>query len=59
MKKSPIMTGIGIGMAVGGATAFLKGAAAGSGMKRSLKKNMNKAAKSVEGIIGDMKYMFR
>ncbi len=59
MKKGPVMTGIGIGMAVGGAAAYLKGAVAGSGMKRQMKKNINKAMKSVEGIVGDMKYMFK
>ena len=42
MKKNTLMTGIGIGMAVGGTAAFIKGAFAGSGMKRSMKKNMKK-----------------
>ena len=59
MKKNSLMTGIGIGMAVGGAAAFVKGAFAGSGMKRSVKKNMNKAMKTAEGLISDIGYMFR
>lgn len=59
MKKNSLMTGIGIGMAVGGATAFIRGAWKGSGMKRSVKKNMSKAMKSAEGIISDIGYMFR
>lgn len=59
MKKSSLMTGIGIGMAVGGVTAFAKGVFKGSGMKRSVKKNMNKAMKSVEGLVSDIGYMFR
>ncbi len=58
MMKS-IMTGIGVGMAVGGATAYLKGAMAGSGMKRKAKKTAQKAIKSMEGIMGDVKYMFK
>ncbi len=54
-----IATGIGIGMAVGGASAYLKGAMAGSGMKRKARKKANKAMKSVESLIGDVKYMFK
>ncbi len=59
MKKNTLMTGIGIGMAVGGTAAFIKGAFAGSGMKRSMKKNMKKAMKSFESIASDVGYMFR
>lgn len=59
MKKNSLMTGIGIGMAVGGVTAFAKGMLKGSGMKRSMKKNMNKAMKSMEGLVSDIGYMFR
>lgn len=58
MMKS-IMTGIGIGVAVGGASAYLKGAMAGSGMKRKARKKAQKAIKSMEGIVGDVKYMFK
>ncbi len=58
MMKS-IMTGIGVGIAVGGASAYLKGAMAGSGMKRKAKKTAQKAIKNIEGIMGDVKYMFK
>ncbi len=58
MMKS-IMTGIGIGVAVGGASAYLKGAMAGSGMKRKARRKAQKAMKSMEGLVGDMKYMFK
>lgn len=58
MMKS-IMTGVGIGMAVGGASAYLKGAMAGSGMKRKARKKAQKAIKSMEGLVGDVKYMFK
>lgn len=58
MMKS-IMTGIGIGVAVGGASAYLKGAMAGSGMKRSARKKAQKAIKTMEGLVGDVKYMFK
>ena len=54
-----IMTGIGIGVAVGGASAYLKGAMAGSGMKRSARKKAQKAIKTMEGLVGDVKYMFK
>ncbi|MBQ7294797.1 MAG: hypothetical protein IJW86_01240 [Clostridia bacterium] len=58
MMKS-IMTGVGIGMAVGGASAYLKGAMAGSGMKRKARKKAQRAIKSMEGLVGDVKYMFK
>ena len=58
MMKS-IMTGIGIGVAVGGASAYLKGAMAGSGMKRSARKKAQRAIKTMEGLVGDVKYMFK
>ena len=53
------MTGVGIGMAVGGAGAYIKGAMAGTRMKKRAKKAVNKTMKNVESIIGDMKYMFK
>lgn len=59
MNAKNIMTGVGIGMAVGGAGAYIKGAMAGTRMKKKAKKTANKAMKGVESIIGDMKYMFR
>ncbi|MBQ8504602.1 MAG: hypothetical protein IJ491_10060 [Clostridia bacterium] len=59
MEMKSIMRGVGIGMAVGGAGAYLKGAMAGSGMKRSARKKANKAMKSLEGFIGDVRYMFK
>ncbi|MDD6012586.1 MAG: hypothetical protein PUC33_07045 [Oscillospiraceae bacterium] len=54
-----IMTGVGIGMAVGGASAYIKGAMAGSSMKRRAKKTAGKAMKSIESLMGDVKYMFK
>lgn len=59
MNARNIMTGVGIGMAVGGASAYIKGAMAGTKMRKNAKKRMNKAMKSMEGIIGDVKYMFK
>lgn len=59
MNKNMLIKGIGIGMALGGTAAYLKGAMMGCGMKRSVKKNMNKAYKSIEGIMGDVRYMFK
>lgn len=54
-----IMKGIGIGMAVGGTVAYLKGMAAGNGMKRMARKRTKAVMKAIDGLAGDMKYMFR
>ena len=54
-----IIKGIGIGMAVGGAAAYLKGMSAGCGMKRMARKRTKAVMKVIDGIAGDMKYMFR
>lgn len=59
MQMKSVMKGIGIGMAVGGATAYIKGAMTGSGMKRSAKKKADRMMKSIEGFIGDARYMFK
>ncbi|MBR2079663.1 MAG: hypothetical protein IJ962_05535 [Clostridia bacterium] len=55
MKMKSMWTGISIGMAVGGAAAYVKGAMMGSGAKRTVKKTL----KNVEGIVGDIRYMFK
>lgn len=54
-----MIKGIGIGMAVGGTTAYLKGMMAGSGMKKMARKKTKAIMKTVDAIAGDMKYMFR
>lgn len=54
-----IMKGIGIGMAVGGTVAYLKGMAVGNGMKRMARKRTKAVMKAIDGLAGDMKYMFR
>ena len=59
MKMKGIMKGIGIGMAVGGASAYIRGMMRGSGMRKMTKKKMNSAMKVADGLMGDMKYMFR
>lgn len=59
MEMKSIAKGVGIGMAVGGATAYLKGMAAGSGMKKMAKKKARCMMKTATGIMDDMKYMFR
>ena len=46
MNMKGIMTGVGIGMAVGGASAYLKGAMAGSVMKRKAKKSVDSGKQS-------------
>ena len=54
-----IGVGIGIGVAVGGTAAYLKGAMGGKSMKKKAMKKADKAMKSVEGFIGDVRYMFK
>lgn len=54
-----IMKGIGIGVAVGGTAAYIKGAMAGAGMKRSAKKRANRTMKTFENIVGDVRYLFK
>ena len=59
MEMKSIMKGIGIGMAVGGASAYVKGMVRGSGVKKMAKKKMSVAMKAADGLMNDMKYMFR
>ena len=54
-----VMKGIGIGMAVGGTAAYLKGMMAGSGMKKMARKKSKAIIKAIDDIAGDMKYMFK
>lgn len=58
MNMKGIATGIGLGVAVGGSAALLTGSMS-KRSKRSLKKTADKAMKSIEGIMGDMKYLFK
>lgn len=58
MMKS-IAKGIGIGMAIGGATAYLKGMMTGSGMKKMARKKSKAMMKAANDLMGDMKYMFK
>ncbi len=53
-----IATGVGLGVAIGGSAALLKSSMSGRG-RRSLKRKADRAMKSVEGMIGDVRYLFR
>ena len=57
MSMKNVAAGIGAGLIVGG-TAAIIGSQKSRGM-RSMKKKANKAMKTVEGIMGDMRYMFK
>ena len=57
MSMKSIATGIGAGLIVGG-TAAIIGSQRSKGM-HSMKKKANKAMKTVEGIMDDMRYMFK
>ena len=50
--------GLGLGVAIGGSAAMLTGSMSGRS-KRSLKKKAGKAMKSVESLMGDMRYLFK
>lgn len=50
---------VGIGIAVGGASAYLKGMMAGSGMKKAARKKTKAILKNATDLAGDLKYMFR
>lgn len=54
-----IIKGIGIGMAVGGTAAYFKGMMTGCGMKKMARKKSKAIMKTIDGLAGDMKYMFR
>ncbi len=54
-----IVKGIGIGMAIGGTTAYIKGMMTGSGMKKMARKKSKAMMKAANDLMGDMKYMFR
>ena len=59
MEMKSIIKGVGIGMAVGGASAYVKGVMRGNGMKKMARKKAKTVLKAAEDLMGDMKYMFR
>ena len=59
MEMKSIAKGIGIGMAVGGASAYLRGMMKGSGMKKMARKRARTIMKAADDLMGDMKYMFK
>ncbi len=60
MKMSKIITGVGIGMAVGSVAAITTGAMSStSSTKRMYKRRANKAMKSMNNMMGDLHYMFK
>lgn len=54
-----MVTGLGIGMAVGSAASMTAMAMSNSSVKRQYKKKMGKALKSMEHMLGDVGYMFK
>lgn len=59
MKVSDVITGMGIGIAAGGAAALIGTGMGSSSKRRKAKKSMAKAYKSVQNVLGDMSYMFK
>lgn len=52
------MTGMGIGLAVGGAGALASSAMMSGSTKRMLKKKAKKSLKTMESLMDDIRYMF-
>lgn len=59
MEMKSIAKGIGIGMAVGGVSAYLRGMMKGCGMKKMARKKATMIMKAADNLMGDMKYMFK
>ena len=59
MEMKSVVKGVGLGMAIGGTTAYLKGVMAGSGARKMARKKTKAMLKAAEDFIGDMKFMFR
>ena len=59
MKMKSVMTGIGIGMAVGGAAGLVTGAMGNPSTKKMYKKKAAKSLKVMENMFDDMQYMFK
>ena len=59
MKMKSVMTGIGIGMAVGGAAGLVTGAMSNPSTMKMYKKKASKALKAIENMFDDMQYMFK
>ncbi len=58
MNMKGIAAGVGLGVALGGSAALLTGSMS-QRSRRSLRKTANKAMKSVESMVGDMRYLFK
>ncbi|MDD6022288.1 MAG: hypothetical protein ACI4GA_03845 [Acutalibacteraceae bacterium] len=60
MKKlSGIMTGMGIGLAIGGTGAFIGSTMMSGNTKKTLKKKAAKTFKTMESFMDDIQYMFK
>lgn len=59
MKTKGIVTGLGIGAAVGSAAAATATIMSNSSLKRQYKKKAGKAIKTMQNLIGDVQYMFK
>ncbi len=58
-KMSGIVTGMGIGLAVGGASAMIGSTMMSGNTKKMLKKKAKKTFKTMESLMDDMQYMFK
>lgn len=58
-SMSKLVTGMGIGLAVGGASAFIGGTMMSGSTKKALKKKAAKTFKTMESLVDDIQYMFK
>lgn len=59
VKMSSAIKGIGLGLAIGGATAMVSNTLMGGSSKRKMKRNANKALKTVSEIVGSAQNMIK
>ncbi|MEG0978617.1 MAG: hypothetical protein RR911_02990 [Oscillospiraceae bacterium] len=58
-KMSSAIKGIGLGLAIGGATAVVGNTMMSGSSKRKMRKNANKAIKTVSDIVGSAQSMIK
>ena len=58
-SMSKLITGMGIGLAVGGASAFIGSTMMSGSTKKALKKKAAKTFKTMESLVDDIQYMFK
>lgn len=58
-KMSAVVTGMGIGLALGGTSAMIGTTMMSGNTKKMLKKKAKKTFKTMESLMDDIQYMFK